>query len=146
MEKKIYLSDRDKKIAGVCGGIAEYFDLDSTIVRLGWVLFALFGGAGIPAYIIAAVIMPNRTYYSTSPQENSTEYVERNNHETSEKTNDKNRLLIGLILIALGVTFFTKNFFPGFPWHWIQFRHLFRNFWPAILIVLGVITIINGRK
>lgn len=146
MEKKIYLSERDKKIAGVCGGIAEYFDLDSTIVRLGWVLFALFGGVGIPAYIVAAIVMPKRAYFSNSSQENTTEYVERRKHEGSEETNDKNRLLLGLILIALGVTFFTKNFFPGFPWHWIQFRYLFRNFWPAILIVLGVVTIINGRK
>ena len=43
-EKKLYKSSTDKKLAGVCGGIAEYFNIDSTLVRLGWVLFSLLGG------------------------------------------------------------------------------------------------------
>lgn len=55
-EKKLYKSSTDKKLAGVCGGIAEYFNIDSTLVRLGWVLFSLL------AYIIAAIIMPDRPY------------------------------------------------------------------------------------
>ncbi|MBO6132134.1 MAG: PspC domain-containing protein [Treponema sp.] len=58
--KKLYKSNSDKKLAGVCGGIAEYFDVDSTIIRLAWVLFTLAGGAGLVAYIIAAIVMPNR--------------------------------------------------------------------------------------
>lgn len=60
MEKKLYRSNKDKKIAGVCAGIAEYFDIDSTIVRLGAVAFCLLGGSGILAYIIAAIIMPKK--------------------------------------------------------------------------------------
>ena len=61
-EKKLYKSSTDKKRAGVCGGIAEYFNIDSTLVRLGWVLFSLLGGSGLLAYIIAAIIMPDRPY------------------------------------------------------------------------------------
>ena len=61
-EKKLYKSSTDKKLAGVCGGIAEYFNIDSTLVRLGWVVFSLLGGSGLLAYIIAAIIMPDRTY------------------------------------------------------------------------------------
>ena len=60
--KKLYKSNTDNKIAGVCGGIAEYFNLDSTLVRLGWVVFSLLGGSGLLAYIIAAIIMPDRPY------------------------------------------------------------------------------------
>lgn len=60
MAKKLYLSATDKKISGVCGGIAEYFDLDPTLVRLGWVIFCLAGGSGVIGYIIAAMIMPHR--------------------------------------------------------------------------------------
>lgn len=56
--KKLYKSNVDKKLCGVCGGIAEYLNIDSTIVRLLWVVFALCG-AGIIVYIIAALIMPN---------------------------------------------------------------------------------------
>lgn len=59
MKKKLYKSQTDKKLCGVCGGVAEYFELDSTIVRLAWVAFTLLGGSGILAYIIAALVMPN---------------------------------------------------------------------------------------
>ena len=57
-EKKLYKSSTDKKLAGVCGGIAEYFNIDSTLGRLGWVVFSLLGGSGLLAYIIAAIIVP----------------------------------------------------------------------------------------
>ena len=56
--KKLYRSSTDYKLAGVCGGIAEYFNIDSTLVRLGWILFSVMGGAGVLAYIIAALVMP----------------------------------------------------------------------------------------
>lgn len=59
MSKKLYLSATDKKIFGVCGGLGEYFDIDSTIVRLIWVIIAL-SGVGILAYLIAGLIIPNR--------------------------------------------------------------------------------------
>ena len=56
--KKLYLSDTDKKICGVCGGIAEYFDIDSTLVRLAWVVLSLMSvGGGIIVYIAAALIV-----------------------------------------------------------------------------------------
>ena len=54
--KKLYKSN-DRKLCGVCGGIAEYFNIDPTVVRLIWVVFTLLGGSGVLAYIIAAVIM-----------------------------------------------------------------------------------------
>lgn len=60
MNKKLYKSNTDSKIFGVCGGIAEYLDVDSTIVRLAFVFFALFIGSGILAYIIAALVMPDK--------------------------------------------------------------------------------------
>ena len=60
MDKRLYKSNNSKMIDGVCGGIAEYFDLDPTIVRLGWVLFCALGGSGIIAYIIAVIIIPRK--------------------------------------------------------------------------------------
>ena len=56
--KKIYKIEKGKKLCGVCGGIAEYFGIDPTVVRLLWALFSLMGGCGILAYIIAAIIIP----------------------------------------------------------------------------------------
>ena len=59
MKKRLYKSSTDKKVCGVCGGIANYFDVDPTVIRLIWVIFTLVGGSGLIAYIIAAIIMPD---------------------------------------------------------------------------------------
>lgn len=66
MGKRLYLSKKDKKLAGVCGGIAEYMDVDPTIIRLGWVLFSLAGGAGVLGYIIAMLIIPQQPNFRSS--------------------------------------------------------------------------------
>lgn len=63
MNQKLYKSNENKMVEGVCGGIAEYFDIDPTFVRLGWVLFCIAGGSGILFYIIAAIIIPQRPEY-----------------------------------------------------------------------------------
>lgn len=60
MDKKLYKSRDDKMVDGVCGGMAEYFGVDSTLIRLAWVLFCALGFSGILAYIVAAVIIPRR--------------------------------------------------------------------------------------
>lgn len=56
--KKLYKSS-NKMLAGVCAGIAEYFNIDPTLVRLGWVLFCVLGGSGILVYIICAIVIPS---------------------------------------------------------------------------------------
>ena len=56
--KRLYKSSANYMLCGVCGGIAEYFDIDPTLVRLAWVILTCFGGAGIWAYIIAAIVIP----------------------------------------------------------------------------------------
>ncbi|MGI6188878.1 MAG: PspC domain-containing protein [Clostridiales bacterium] len=60
--KKLYLSEADKKIGGVCGGIAEYFEVDSTIIRLAWLLVTIFTAmfGGVIAYLIAWAVIPPR--------------------------------------------------------------------------------------
>ena len=57
--KKLYKSNTQKMVSGVCGGIAEYFDVDPTIVRILFVIFGFGGGGGILLYLLAAVIMPD---------------------------------------------------------------------------------------
>ncbi|MBE6943590.1 MAG: PspC domain-containing protein [Ruminococcaceae bacterium] len=58
--KKLYKSSTDRKVCGVCGGIAEYLNVDSTLIRLGLVAFSCLGGSGLLAYIIAAIVMPDK--------------------------------------------------------------------------------------
>lgn len=62
MKKKLYRDTANAKIAGVCSGIAEYFDIDPTVVRLLWVFAVLFIGTGFLAYIICAIIIPEKPY------------------------------------------------------------------------------------
>lgn len=57
--KKLYKSE-NKVLAGVCGGIAEYFDVDPTLIRLAWVVFCAAGGSGILAYILCALFIPQK--------------------------------------------------------------------------------------
>ena len=60
-DKKLFRSESDKKIAGVCGGLAEYLGVDVTIIRLIWALVCIFGGTGLIAYLIAALIIPTES-------------------------------------------------------------------------------------
>lgn len=61
MDRKLYRTEEGKMIAGVCAGLAEYFAIDPTLVRLAWVLFCALGGSGVLAYIICALIIPSKS-------------------------------------------------------------------------------------
>ncbi|MEQ3353761.1 MULTISPECIES: PspC domain-containing protein [Aedoeadaptatus] len=61
MKKELRRSTTDRVFAGVCGGLGEYFDIDSNIVRVLWVLFALGGGSGLLVYIICALLIPEES-------------------------------------------------------------------------------------
>ena len=61
MKNKLYKSVKDRKITGVCGGLAEYFDIDSSIVRIVWLVLVLFAGTGLLAYIICAIVLDDNT-------------------------------------------------------------------------------------
>jgi phage shock protein C len=58
MEKKLYRSDDNRVLAGICGGLGEYFNIDPAIIRILWVAFTFAGGAGVIGYIIALFIVP----------------------------------------------------------------------------------------
>jgi phage shock protein C len=60
--KKLYRSSTNRMICGVCQGLAEYINLDPTVVRLLWVIFSIFG-VGVLVYIVAAIIMPVKEQY-----------------------------------------------------------------------------------
>ncbi len=146
MEKRLYRSRKDKVISGVCGGIAEYFSLDSTIIRLVWVILVFLGGTGIVAYIIAAIIVPEEPEYARYSVKDETsgeseahqieyeyEPEERKTEEVYEK-NKKNRNAIGVILMLLGIFFFARRMF-----YWIDFAYI----WPLLLVGIGLYFIIK---
>jgi len=129
LERKIYLS-RNKVIGGVAGGIAEYFGVDPTIVRLLWVL-AVFSGAGVPAYVVAMFIIPERPV----PDPNSTTEIPVATESRNTNSSDDSQRSLGIILIAVGVVFLTRSFLPWFPW---------TRVWPVVLILAGVGLLYKG--
>ncbi|TYQ16112.1 UNVERIFIED_CONTAM: phage shock protein C (PspC) family protein [Acetivibrio alkalicellulosi] len=146
MEKKITRSRKNRVIEGVCGGLAEYFDIDATIVRLGFVISIFFGGTGIIAYIVAALVIPGEkkykpsNFYNEDTESFSTEYDEdRDFSKTMGDTGDyskkdRNKAFIGVGLIILGSVFFLSQF--------INTKFLF----PVVLIVVGFAIVVKGRK
>lgn len=58
MEKRLYRSRTDRRLAGVCGGVAEYFGWDPTLVRIAWIMLTLLGGSGVLLYLIFWLVMP----------------------------------------------------------------------------------------
>lgn len=65
MTKRLYRSKTERKISGVCGGIAEYFDVDPTLIRLLWLCAIFFAGGGLFAYIVAIIVVPEKPEYIT---------------------------------------------------------------------------------
>ena len=63
MNKKLYRSKTDRRIAGVCGGLGNYFDIDPTIIRLAWGVALFFAGGGLFAYLLAMIIVPQEPEY-----------------------------------------------------------------------------------
>ncbi|MBR2934069.1 MAG: PspC domain-containing protein [Oscillospiraceae bacterium] len=62
MKKRLYRTEGpDAKLFGVCGGVAEYFEVDPTLVRVGWVILAFAGSLGFWGYLICALIMPKKS-------------------------------------------------------------------------------------
>ena len=136
MAKKLYRSKKDSIISGVCGGIAEYFDIDSTLVRLLAVLIVFLGGMGLIAYIIAWIIIPQNPEQVT--ERDNVEYGQDKNMGTNQYSNQKDNhrhFWGGFILIFLGLFFLLRSFFP---------RFVLIKFWPVILVVVGVVLLLQS--
>ena len=155
MKNKLYRSKKDCVIGGVCGGIAEYFDIDTTLVRLLAVLIFFFGGSGIVAYIIGWIIIPQNPNGNTEDNsENKGEIkgkikkgadkankkVEENLPEERSKGNsERNRnIILGIILIIVGLVFMGTTLFPWITWI------AWGTFWPVIIIVVGLVIMIRA--
>jgi phage shock protein C len=144
--KRLYRSKTDRQLSGVCGGLAQYFGVDSTLVRLVFLLMLIFGGSGFIIYIIMAIVVPEEGSTARTPEEvmhaNAQELADRardfgksiesgapsGSSPDAARTGQQGALIFGLILIVLGGLFLMQNFL----------RINFSQFWPLILIVIGI--------
>lgn len=133
---RLYRSNTDKVIGGVCGGLADYLNIDPVIVRILFVLLAVFGGSGVLAYIILWIVIPAPVLsYGTDQTSGEPLYVKvETDPENPEpkRRNNNSSLIAGVLLIAFGLLFLADRLIPMYNlW----------DFWPLILVAAGVMLI-----
>jgi phage shock protein C len=150
--KRLYRSTTDKKIGGVCGGLASYFDLDPLLIRLIFVVLAFAGGGGVLIYLILWIIVPEQPIQFNQSRQASGVDPQQQPHEEpkpsgeppktdpavkAEPRYDRQRgnLIGALVLITLGFLFLADEFIPHIN---------FGDLWPVILIVIGIGLLVNS--
>jgi phage shock protein C len=131
--RRLYRSEKDKWIAGVLGGLGEYLSIDPTILRIAYIIFSIASGGfpGIVGYVLAIIVIP-KPPLGYEPAQAAPEAAGQPLPGQTEKAAEKPAnaaLVVGVILIALGALFLFNNF-VDIRWH---------LFWPAILIILGLV-------
>lgn len=148
--KKLYRSSTDRILGGVAGGIGEYFDIDPTLIRLV-IALSFFSGFGFVAYLLAWIIIPENPIANSGKTgaDEIKEQAERvasdiknavKTEETTEKSSkgsDNFRFWAGLLLIFFAVSLLFQNIF-GY--------NLWENFWPIILVAIGVVLIAGSMS
>ena len=128
MHKRLYRSQTDKVIGGVCGGLGDYFNVDPVLIRIITVLLIIGYGVGLLAYIIAWIIIPKREEDVVGePSTSAAPSV-----EIEQPRPPWHKYLPGLILVAIGVLLLVHE-----HWYWFDFEDL----WPAIFIIVGLFLI-----
>lgn len=151
--KRLYKSNKDKMFAGVCGGIAEYFDIDPVIVRLLFVIFFFIGGAAILAYLVGMIILPQSPVGAASETVSPTTSTSPPPADTAAASNkpapasqNNAPLVIGILLVAVGAFFLMGNIpFLRSSYWWLRW-HLKDIIVPAIFIGIGAALLINSRR
>jgi phage shock protein C len=142
--RRLYRSRKNKVIAGVCGGIAEYFDVDPVLIRIIAILFLFTGCASLIAYIVGMIIIPKapEPQHTTGQPAPAASTVP----ERPENARGIGTLIVGIILILFGINLLFRNipFFGQYYWWFWGIGWPF--FWPSMLIVFGVLAIILGTR
>jgi len=135
--KKVLQRDKSNKVvAGVCSGLANYFDSDPVVIRAIFLLLLFIGGGGAMVYIILWILVPDNTrIYFAGNNSGQSSFVPSDARPTETSAQGVN-ISMGLLLLSAGILLLINNIVPRFE---------FDKFWPVILIVVGGGLII-GRK
>lgn len=136
LNKKIYKSDSDVFLLGICAGIAEYFEIDPTLVRIIFILLTFFGGTGVLIYIIMAFIIPSKGGTQNDVEEKIQEVALNIKKEVNRyKKSERKVSLIGLFLILFGGMLLWNQIVP--------YKIREEIFWPTILIMSGLFLVLR---
>jgi len=137
-ESRLHRDTSSKVIGGVCSGLGNYLNIDPVIVRVIFVLLALFGGGGVIIYILLWIFVPEQSLHQYHQAENMGNINEEtpSNEQQPQPVMDPNRgsMLAGIILVALGAIFLVDRFIP---------RIYFEDLWPLLLIAVGILLLRN---
>jgi len=140
--KKLERNPMNKVVGGVCSGLADYFNLDVALVRVAFVIAALFASFGFWLYIILWIVLPENKLdinFQTPPN-NETRQTYGDTQQSKEDDNRSKKsttLFAGILVILIGLIFLINNFIP-ISWVW--------KLWPLILVAIGVVMIVNASK
>lgn len=147
--KKLYRSKEDRILFGVCGGLGEYFDVDSVVIRLIFVILGIWGGLGIILYIVGIFLIPEESTDNSKSEgdekksdDKVREKVEAVASEIKEKVKSNSSTLrgdqvVGLIILLIGLLILFQNFFS-----WMGIWKL----WPLVLIIVGIAIVAGSSK
>jgi phage shock protein PspC (stress-responsive transcriptional regulator) len=127
--KKLLRSREDRYLAGIAGGLAEYFSIDSNLFRILFIIFSFFGGIGILIYIAAWMLVPENDDQEDLPRKQAPR---------------DSTFLIAIILIVAGLILFTKEF--GI-FHYFHYWHIpWASIWAISLILIGILLVITSNR
>jgi phage shock protein C len=144
--KRLYKSRESKVIDGVCGGIAEYYEVDPVLIRLLAVLFLFVGGVTFIAYIVAMIIIPRRPWGDSVPEPESASFKPASACVPSGSRNHSGSLIIGIILIMFGIHFLMRNLLFFDPFYWWIWNVGWKYFWPCALILFGLFILYRSTR
>lgn len=151
MNRRLYRCYHDKRIAGVASGLAEYFDIDPTIVRILWIVSFLFGGLGLVLYIAMAIVVPlEPAVESTDPAGEATgqpvvpsptgwHTTAPAMHRHVSRGNGRGMTVVGIILILFGALALVEAFLPA----WADSG---RFLWPAFVVGIGALLVVTAVR
>jgi phage shock protein C len=153
--RKLYRSSSDRIISGVCGGLAEHFEIDPTLVRVIFIVLALMSGVGVIIYLALALLVASEGKEEKSPKDTIKEGAEEIGQKAQEVATEvgagvkkvasrakaPGTFLLGLVLVLIGIWFLLQNL--GFQWPaWMDFHVI----WPVLLILLGLFLFVKKAK
>lgn len=144
--KKIYRNQTNELVAGVCSGLADYFEIDATLVRIIFVVLGIGGGSGVLIYLVLWFVIPRENEVNMGKEEqleNVGKEIEgkvkiaAKEIKKEVKTEKRSGDFLGMVLVILGGVLLVEKIAPRFiDWDY---------FWPMILIVLGAYLIFRKR-
>jgi phage shock protein C len=148
MGKRLYKDEHNKMIGGVCSGLAQYFDMDVTVVRLLFAFAFFIMGVGFIPYIVLWIVLPKKPFNPfVSPSDPLTvnyivppvNPVDAPFGAIPPKKANNGSLVVGVILILLGSIFLLHEFNMFYFWE-------LHRFWPVLIVVIGLALIVKGQQ